>query len=295
MRFTMTFRRFLPTCLSAIALSSASLVPSAAFAQENSEIEKTETRTDAEGCTDITAIFRKLPLSVIVSCHGGDAVEISMPLGLDAQGYSHSKLVHGAFEFREYQITRVDQQDRAFDNLMMLLPISGFKVKYSSSPSTITAQKEDIWILINVNGEFYNVSVVKEDPWAPVKNTQGIAKEMDARARAAIYGITFAPDNQTIVEQKSRILAELLRYLQEQPEVRVIVESHKMSPNGNQQSDQEITEKRVVAVVAWLEAHGIPSERLQRKAMGRSKPITENNTSLEIFQNDRIEIAKAPS
>jgi outer membrane protein OmpA-like peptidoglycan-associated protein len=116
---------------------------------------------------------------------------------------------------------------------------------------------------------------------------------MAAHSRVAIYGIVFSPDSQAVVEQRSRILGEVLKYLQENPSVVVVVESHQMTPNGSQESDQGITVKRAQAIVGWLEAHGIAAERLQSKALGRSKPITENSTPLEIRQNDRIELVKA--
>jgi outer membrane protein OmpA-like peptidoglycan-associated protein len=70
-----------------------------------------------------------------------------------------------------------------------------------------------------------------------------------------------------------------------------VVESHKMSEDGNPEDDQEITQKRATAIVAWLEAHGIATGRLQPKGLGRSKPVTENDTPLEIQRNERIELA----
>jgi len=72
-------------------------------------------------------------------------MNVTMPLPPDAQGYSRQKTVHGAYEFREYHIPS-ELQDQAFDNLMQLLPISGFRVKYSASPSTITAREKNTWI-----------------------------------------------------------------------------------------------------------------------------------------------------
>jgi len=65
-----------------------------------------------------------------------------------------------------------------------------------------------------------------------------------------------------------------------------------MSGNGNAQDDQEITRKRAKAVVDWLQAHGIVAGRLHPKALGRNKPITENDTPLEVQRNERIELAK---
>jgi outer membrane protein OmpA-like peptidoglycan-associated protein len=138
------------------------------------------------------------------------------------------------------------------------------------------------------------VSVVhaKEDPWTPVKDAPEISREMEAHHRVAVYGIEFSPDNQAVTEENSKILGEVLKYFKGNPGLAVDVESHKISKNGNAEDDQEITRNRARAVVAWLEAHGIAAGRLQPKALGRNKPITENDTPLEIQRNERIELAK---
>jgi outer membrane protein OmpA-like peptidoglycan-associated protein len=248
---------------------------------------------DDMGCPKL-AVFPKLVTSVVVSCQRGESVEVTMPLKPDAQGFAREKSIRGVYEFREYQIKQVDQQEHAFENLMQLAAMAGFTVKYSAAPSTITARNGDTWVLVNVSGEYYDAKVVraKEDPLTPVQNAQEISREMEAHKRAAIYGIFFSPDSQAVVEQSSPILGEVLTYLKKNPGMTLDIESHMMSNNGNEQGDQEITGKRAKAVVGWLQAHGVTAVRLQPKALGRNKPITENDTALEILQNERIELVK---
>jgi len=83
--------------------------------------------------------------------------------------------------------------------------------------------------------------------------------------------------------------------LKENPNLGIIVESHKFSTNGNAENDLEITKKRANAVVDWLVAHGVTAGRLQSKALGRTKPLTENDTPIEIQRNERIALSKAGS
>jgi outer membrane protein OmpA-like peptidoglycan-associated protein len=246
-----------------------------------------------EGCADLK-VFPKLAASVIVSCDKGDSIEITLPMKPDGQGFVREKTLRGRYEFREYQLPQIYQAEQAFQNLMQLLPIAGFTVKYSQSPSTISARNQDIWILISVSGEYYDVKAVRvqEDPWSPVKDAQEISREMEAHKRVAIYGIEFSPDNQTVVEEHSKILGEILSYLKGNAGPTFDVESHTMSKNGSGEADHEITRKRAQAVVAWLEAHGMAAGRLRPEAFGRNKPITENDTLLEIQRNDRIELVK---
>jgi outer membrane protein OmpA-like peptidoglycan-associated protein len=271
-----------------IALSCSIHLPAPCLAQES------QPNVDATGCPDL-GVFPKLVTSVVVSCHKGDSVEVTMPLKPDAQGFARERSVRGDYEFREYQIPQVDQQERAFENLMRLASMAGFIVKYSANPSTITARKGDTWIRINVSGEYYDVSVVrvKEEPWTPpFKNAEEISREMDTNGRVAIYGIEFSPDNQAVLGENSKILAEVLTYFKTNPGLTIDVESHKMTNNGNAESDQEITRKRAKAVSDWLVAHGIAGLRLQPRALGRNGPLTENDTPLEVQRNERIELAK---
>lgn len=286
----MAVHRILSALLLVIALTYSIHLPAQCLAQQS------DPNADATGCPNLT-VFPKLAASVVVSCRTGDSVEVTMPLKPDARGFARQKSVRGTYEFREYQISQAGQQEQAFENLMQLAPIAGFVVKYSVSPSTITARKGDTWLLINVSGDYYDVSVVhaKEEPWAPVKDAEGISREMQTHSRVAIYGIEFSPDNQAVNEEDSKILVDVLKYLTENPNLAVIVESHKFSTSGKAEDDLEITRKRANAVVDWLETHGISAGRLQSKALGRTRPLTENDTAIEIQRNERIALTKAVS
>jgi outer membrane protein OmpA-like peptidoglycan-associated protein len=289
----MNFYRFPSALILVVSAVATLLLPTRCLAQNSPNPDSPEVNADAAACADLKE-FPRLPSSKIVGCDKGNSIEVTMPLNPDQRGYAREKTIRGAYEFREYQLPQPDQQGQTFDNLMQLLPIEGFRVKFASNPSTITGHKEGAWILVNLSGEYCDVKLVhvNEDPWIPVKDAKEISTEMEAHHRVAVYGIRFSSDDQTVVEETSPILPEVLKYFQLNPALAVEVESHKMSTNGNAEDDQEITRKRAKAVVAWLETHGIAAARLQPKAFGRSKPITENDTPLEILRNERIEFAK---
>lgn len=261
--------------------------------QDNTPTIKVEPNIEAADCPPLTA-FPQLAGTVVVSCTRGDSTGVTMPLAPDAHGSPREKSVRGSYEYREYQMTHTEQAEHAFDDLLRLVPIGGFILKYSSNPSTITARNGDTWALINIDGDFYNISVVRDVPesWTPVKTTEEIAREMQANSRVNLYGIRFSPDNQAIQDKDSPILDELLKYLKQNGGPAVIIESHKDTPNGNAQSDLETTTARARAVVAWLIAHGISPARLQPKPLGRAQPLTENDTPQEIARNERIVLAK---
>lgn len=271
-------------------------IPTMCLAQGDPLPGTPEHPVDVAGCADIS-ILPRLVTSVLVSCETTPSVAVAMPLQPDAQGEAREKIARGRYEFREYQITRVDQQEHAFQNLLGLLPMAGFRIKYSDNPSTITARNGDAWVLIKISGESYNVSLVRmqEEPWTPVASAEDIAREMQAHHRVAIYGIEFTSDDLAIKDQNAKILRELLKYLRANPADSVLVESHKYSTTGGAQADMEITARRALALVAWLQANGIPSARLRSDGLGRSKPLTGNDTPLEVQQNERIEIVKLVS
>ena len=293
----MAARRHLTRLVLGIAFTLAIHLPAPCLAQTTPDAQTSEPNADAPECPNLT-IFPKLAASVVVSCQSGKSVGVNMPLKPDAQGFAREKSVRGAYEYREYRITLVDQQEeQSFESLMQLIPMAGFIAKYSVKPSIITARNADTWILININGDSYNVSVVREaqEPWVPVKTAEEISREMEAHNSVAIYGIQFAPENQAIQEKGSAILNEVLKYLKQNPNLAVVIESHRVSPNGSAENDLKTTSDRANALVAWLVAHGIAAGRLQSKPFGRSKPLTENDTEIEIQRNERITLAKTAS
>jgi len=260
-------------------------------------------KTDAQGqplperpdCPPI-AVFYPLALSKVTTCQKNADTEVTMPLSPDASGRAQEKRVRGAFEFQEYLLPEA-AQDAAFDNLVRLLPIAGFTIKNSNKPSSITARKGDIWILINVSGEYYNYSVVTEpvEPWKPVKSADEIAQAMKANGHVDIYGIEFAARDQAIQERKSDILLEILKYLKANPDLSIVIESHKISNIGLPEDDSEITRERANAVMDWLVAHGIARSRLQPRACGRDNPIDDNDSSKGAQRNERISLVKSNS
>jgi len=265
-------------------------------AQQNPNDPSYQPAEDNPDCPRLVAGFPPLSMSVVESCHKGDSVEVTLPLKPDANGQAQEMRVRGAYEFREYRIAETDRE-YAFTNLMNLLPMSGFVVKYSHEPSTITARKGDTWLLINVSGESYNVSAVvpPQESWTPVKMAEEIAREIKAHGRVDIYGIEFSPNGQSIQQQQPDILSEILKYLKTNPDLSFLIESHKISNMGTPEDDLEITRERADAVMGWLIARGIARSRVQPRPCGRNNPIADNESPRGAQRNERIVLVKANS
>src|SRR3974390_1152097 len=269
--------------------------PPESRAQQNPYDQPYEPPRDAPGCSRLDT-FLPLPMRVIESCQSSNSVEVTLPLKPDANGQAQEKRVRGAYEFREYSIPEL-AREYAFDNLISLIPTAGFVVKYSNKPLSITARKGDTWMLINVNGETYNVTVVvpPEESWTTVKTADEIGREMKARGRVNIYGIEFSPEDQSIQEKPPNILAEIVKYLKANPDLSVLIESHKIRPIGNPEDDPAITRKRANAVMDWLIGHGIARSRIQPRPCGRDNPTADNESPAGAQRNERIVLVKASS
>lgn len=278
----------------ALACAYVLALPAACWAQQTDGApHQSYGPRDESGCPPLTILWPTAGATVL-SCQHGDSVEVTLPLKPDAQGYAQQKRVRGAYEFREYKVQQ-SMQDSVFDNMLSELPRAGFKIKYSSKPSTITARKEEMWVLVNISDGFYNVSLVKEPPevWASAKTAADISREMEVHNRVDIYGIQFSPDDQSVLEKESQILFEILKYLKQNPDLYMVIESHKWSTEGPSEKDGEITRERANAVMDWLIAHGVPRSHVRPLPAGRNHPITENATPSEIQRNERIILAKA--
>jgi outer membrane protein OmpA-like peptidoglycan-associated protein len=252
----------------------------------------TEPAIPAADCPPFSA-FPQLPMTIVVSCHKANSVELTLPLQADAQGRAQQKSVQGLYEYREYRNPRAEQQDPMFENLLQLAPMAGFVVLYSARPSVITARSGQTWVLINVADDSYNVSVVRDSQRSctPVNNAEEIAREMDIHDRVAIYGIQFSPENQIIEEKSYPSLKAVFKYVGQNSGHTLLIESHKVSAKGTEDDDFEITRERANAVVDWLVAHGIPAGLLQAKPFGRMQPLTGNDTPTNIQCNERIELS----
>ena len=88
-----------------------------------------------------------------------------------------------------------------------------------------------------------------------------------------------------------RTINYLVNMMQEHSELKFSVEGH-TDADGDDASNQKLSEARAKAVVDKLTELGIAKDRLKSKGWGESKPITENSSSEGKAQNRRVEFVK---
>lgn len=107
---------------------------------------------------------------------------------------------------------------------------------------------------------------------------------------SVLKNIFFDVDKYDLKEKSITELDKIVRFLQENPQVKVEISGH-TDATGNASYNQQLSEKRARSVYTFLLSKGIDRNRLSSKGFGSSKPITSNDTEEGRQQNRRIEFA----
>ncbi len=104
-------------------------------------------------------------------------------------------------------------------------------------------------------------------------------------------GIRFDVGKATIRPESMGIINEIIRLMNDHPEIRFSVEGHTDS-DGESAFNQALSEKRAEAVVMEMVRLGIDRSRLQSKGFGESVPVDSNSSAEGKANNRRVEFVK---
>ena len=104
-------------------------------------------------------------------------------------------------------------------------------------------------------------------------------------------GIRFDVNKATIRPESMGVINSIYGLLKDHPEINLSVEGHTDS-DGDDASNQSLSERRAQAVVDQLVSMGISAGRLTGKGFGESKPLGPNTTSEGKAANRRVEFVK---
>lgn len=104
-------------------------------------------------------------------------------------------------------------------------------------------------------------------------------------------GIKFDINKATIKAESMGTINYILNLMKQHPSLNFSVEGHTDS-DGDEVSNQKLSEARAKAVMDKLISMGIGSNRLSYKGYGEIKPIYPNNTTEGKAQNRRVEFVK---
>ncbi|MEO0008613.1 MAG: hypothetical protein RJA20_2809 [Bacteroidota bacterium] len=125
---------------------------------------------------------------------------------------------------------------------------------------------------------------------ADSKTEAPIGKSTKKNVVYRLEKVYFDASKYELKQESEPQLYELLNFLKKRPDVVIEVGGHTnntMWPNDAQAMD--LSTKRAKAVAEWLVSHGIPSNRVQYKGYGWTKPIMPNTTPEGRKKNQRVE------
>jgi len=103
--------------------------------------------------------------------------------------------------------------------------------------------------------------------------------------RSVLQNVEFEADSSVLQNSSIPALRELLRELQQSPDLMLVIEGH-TSAGGSEEHDLALARDRAQAVLDWLTANGADSQRIQAVGYGSSRPAAGSEA------NDRLEIVK---
>lgn len=101
--------------------------------------------------------------------------------------------------------------------------------------------------------------------------------------------VLFDVGHATLKEGAGRTIRQLVDFLRENPERRVLVEGH-TDNTGSYQLNQDLSRRRAEAVKRAIVDAGIPGDRIRTVGHGPDYPVASNNTAAGRQQNRRVEI-----
>src|SRR5882762_1921002 len=247
---------------------------------------------DAEGCKDSPLVTR-FPGGIINSCENKEFDQADFPLGNDKNGNALTKHLEGEFHSWDIATHAGVSEIQVLRNFQNALKIGGFVIDYVISPDVIVAHKGNTWIQIESKGTFYyqTIVAVKDMQQEVTADASSLSDEIKKSGHVAVYGIHFDTGKSVILPDSGQILGEIVKLLQQNPELKLRVEGH-TDNQGNAAANQALSEKRAQAVVVWLTTHGIPAASLTAKGFGQAQPVADNATEDGRAKNRRVELAK---
>lgn len=123
-------------------------------------------------------------------------------------------------------------------------------------------------------------------------DASAMARDIAAKGHVALYGILFDTDKTDIKPESATTIAEIAKFLQQQPTVKLYVVGH-TDKVGGYDYNVGLSLRRAAAVVQELAGkHGVPAARLKPAGTGPLAPIAPNEAEDGRAKNRRVELVK---
>lgn len=119
-----------------------------------------------------------------------------------------------------------------------------------------------------------------------------LADRLERERKVDLHGIYFDTAKATIKPESEQTLRQVLGVLEADAGLRLVVAGH-TDGEGDDASNQRLSEQRARAVVDWLAAHGVEAARLRPEGLGETRPVADNASAEGRALNRRVEIRRA--
>ena len=116
-----------------------------------------------------------------------------------------------------------------------------------------------------------------------------LAAKVDERGCWTVPGLNFAHDSAQIESQYEPELNDLVKVLNENPDLKVRIDGHTDS-TGTNTYNEGLSQRRAKSVHDYLVKKGVPDERLTTRGFGEEKPAYPNDTPQNRRANRRTEL-----
>jgi OmpA-OmpF porin, OOP family len=118
-----------------------------------------------------------------------------------------------------------------------------------------------------------------------------LATELKETGRVRLYGINFDSDADTIRPESKPTLDRVVATLKANADLKITIEGHTDS-TSTAEHNQQLSQRRAIAVKQYLTAAGIQAARLDAAGFGATKPVATNDTPLGRAANRRVELVQ---
>jgi outer membrane protein OmpA-like peptidoglycan-associated protein len=107
--------------------------------------------------------------------------------------------------------------------------------------------------------------------------------------RLVFNDIQFQTNSYELLVESYPVLDEIVKSLQEQPDVRIRVEGH-TDGEGDPKGNLVLSQQRALSVLNYLVSAGVDAKRVEHAGYGDTRPVAGNDTPEERAQNRRVEL-----
>ena len=219
---------------------------------------------DASSCVD-SKIIPKLLGCRIDNCENKVSDHRDVPTREDEKGEALTSAVDGESRSLMYECREATTPADIVEQAVAILRAAQFEIPYrfSEKEGAVTAQKGDLWILVEAASRYYTLVELRATPAdESAIDAAEMAGVIERQGHIAVYGAVFLEGRADMTADSTLVLREIVAMMSDHPEWRIRVEEHSDSAAAKP-AGVSLSQQRAAAVVAWLVGQGIKRERLE--------------------------------